>query len=151
MPVFESNRIVNHSVDDMFDLVADVEKYPEFLPLCEGLSVRGRKTLPDGREILVADMTVAYKLIRETFTTKVTLDREKYEIQVEYLGGPVRELENNWKFLNIGDRSTDVVFHLAYELKSRTFASLMGVVFDRAFRKFAVAFEERADRVYGVA
>lgn len=151
MPSFETRHIVNHSLVNMFDLVTDVEQYPKFLPLCESLNVRGRKVMDDGREVLVADMTVAYKLVRETFTTKVTFDREGDKILVEYLDGPVSELENLWTFKHIDDKTTEVVFHLAYEFKSRTFAALMGAVFDRAFRKFAAAFEARADEVYGVS
>lgn len=151
MPSFQTKRTVKHTLGNMFDLVADVDKYPQFVPLCENLTVRGRKTMPDGREILVADMTVAYKLFRETFTTKVTLDREKSEILVEYLDGPVSELENRWTFQASGNQHTDVFFNLDYEFKSRTFAALMGAVFDRAFRRFAEAFEARADVVYGRA
>lgn len=135
----------------MFDLVSDVDQYPKFVPLCQSIRVRGRKSLEDGREVLVADMTVAYKLIRETFTTKVTMNREKSEILVEYLDGPVSELENRWQFVARGEASSEVVFHLTYEFKSRVFAAVMGAIFDRAFKSFAEAFERRADQVYGVA
>lgn len=148
MPSFETTRRVKHSASNMFNLVADVEKYPEFVPLCETLVVRGRKTRPDGTEILVADMTVAYKVFRETFTTKVTLNREANEILVEYLDGPVSELENRWRFVGEGEDASNVIFKLDYEFKSRAFAALMGTVFDRAFRRFAEAFEDRADKVY---
>lgn len=105
--------------------------------------------MPDGRDVMVADMTVAYKLVRETFTTKVSFDRKKSEILVEYLDGPVSELENLWRFKAIDENTTEVVFDIQYEFKSRTFAALMGAVFDRAFRKFASAFETRADDIYG--
>ncbi|MEP3233333.1 MAG: SRPBCC family protein [Hyphomicrobiales bacterium] len=148
MPSFETTRRVNHSSSNMFDLVADVERYTEFVPLCETLVVRGRKARPDGTEILVADMTVAYKVFRETFTTKVTLNREANEILVEYLDGPVSELENKWSFKDEGEGTSDIIFKLDYEFKSRAFAALMGTVFDRAFRRFAEAFEDRADKVY---
>ncbi len=148
MPEINAKRIVGHSASKMFALVADVEQYPAFLPLCESLKVRGRKRRGDGCEILVADMTVAYKLIRETFTTKVTLDEARNEILVEYLDGPVSELENRWAFKVVSDTSCEVSFHLIYEFKSKIFASVMGAVFDRAFRKFADAFEERANQVY---
>ena len=83
MPSFHSTRRVKHSPEKMFDLVADVENYPRFVPLSESLSVRLRRPLDDGREVMVADMTVAYALFRETFTSKVTLDRAKGEILVE--------------------------------------------------------------------
>ena len=90
MPSFQTARKVKHSAADMFELVADVEKYPRFVPLCQSLHVRGRRMLADGREVLVADMTVAYKVFRETFTSQVVLDRERSEIVVSYLDGPSR-------------------------------------------------------------
>ena len=80
MPLFRVERRVRHKAAEMFDLVADVERYPEFVPLGKGLRVRTRKSEPDGRETLIADMTVGYKLIRETFTSRVTLDRPRLEV-----------------------------------------------------------------------
>ena len=134
----------------MFDLVADVEHYPEFVPLCRELKVRRRTTGEGGTETLVADMTVAYKLIRETFTSRVTLDRVRLEIGVQYLNGPFRNLDNRWRFRPIDDTTCEVEFDIAYEFKSRTLGLLMGAMFDTAFRRFAAAFEARADQVYGV-
>lgn len=151
MPHFETTRRVRHSADDMFDLVADVKSYPRFVPLCRTLTVRRRDTLPDGREILVAEMTVAYKFIRESFTSRVVLDRASSAIDVEYLDGPFQEMKNRWTFAPVDERVCDVHFDIRYEFKSRTLATLMGSVFDRAFRRFASAFEERADEVYGAA
>ena len=148
MPNFNSRRRVKHSAPQMFDLVADVERYPEFVPLCRALKVRQRKSEPDGIEVLVADMTVAYKLIRETFTSRVTLDRRNLQISVEYLNGPFSRLENRWTFRPAGERSCDVEFFISYEFKSRMLALLMGSMFDLAFRRFAAAFEQRADLVY---
>ncbi|GAB5375211.1 MAG: type II toxin-antitoxin system RatA family toxin [Acuticoccus sp.] len=151
MPHFETTRRVNHSASDMFDLVADVKAYPRFVPLCRSLSVRRHDTLPDGREVLVAEMTVAYKIVSETFTSRVVLDRTNGMIDVEYLDGPFRELKNRWTFHAVEEKSCDVHFDIHYEFKSRTLATLMGSVFDRAFRSFAGAFEARADEVYGPA
>lgn len=151
MPKFETSKRVRHSADEMFDLVADVEEYPRFVPLCSALTVRSRRPLGEGREVLVADMTVAYKMFRESFTTKVTLDRGKGEIYVEYLDGPFRHLENRWTFRPIDDSTSDVGFYISYEFKSRILASVAGAVFDKAFRRFSSAFEERADEVYGTA
>ena len=94
-------------------------------------------------------MTVAYKLIRETFTSRVTLDRPNLKILVEYLEGPFRQLNNRWNFRAIADQACDVEFFIAYEFRSRTLGMLMGTVFDAAFRRFASAFERRADQVYG--
>jgi coenzyme Q-binding protein COQ10 len=149
MPSFSTRRRVKHSAADMFDLVADVEKYPEFVPLCSALKVRSRTPKDEGVETLVADMTVAYKMVRETFTSRVTLDRPKLAILVEYLNGPFSRLQNRWTFRAAGDEACDVEFFIDYEFKSRVLAMLMGAMFDTAFRKFAVAFEQRADKVYG--
>ena len=96
-----------------------------------------------------ADMTVAYKLVRETFTSRVTLDRPKLEILVEYLEGPFERMNNRWSFRATGERSSEVEFFIAYEFRSRTLGLLMGGIFDAAFRRFAAAFERRADQVYG--
>jgi len=132
----------------MFDLVADVEHYPEFVPLCQSLRVR-RRIQEAGKDVIIADMTVAYKVIRETFTSRVTLDRSNLEILVEYLEGPFRRMNNRWKFRPAGDRVCDVDFFIAYEFRSRALALLMGSVFEAAFGRFAAAFERRADQVYG--
>jgi coenzyme Q-binding protein COQ10 len=104
---------------------------------------------PDGTEVVVADMTVSFKLVRETFTSRVTLDRPNLKIIVEYLKGPFSNLENRWTFEPRGDNACDVGFFIAYEFKSRMLALLMGSMFDAAFARFSAAFEKRADAVYG--
>jgi len=133
----------------MFDLVADVEQYPAFLPLCEALRVRRRAASGEGVETLIADMTVGYKAIRETFTSRVTLDRPRLRILVEYVDGPFRHLENRWAFHQLDDVGCEVDFFISYEFKSMALGLVMGAVFERAFHKFAEAFEERARTVYG--
>jgi len=148
MPQLSTTRRVRHAASEMFDLVADVERYPEFVPLCQSLKVRKRMQVA-GKDVVTADMTVAYKMIRETFTSRVTLDRPNLEILVEYLEGPFRRLNNRWKFRPAGDRVCDVDFFIAYEFRSRTLGMLMGAVFDAAFRRFSIAFEQRADQIYG--
>lgn len=148
MPQFSTKRRVRHAATDMFDLVADVEKYPQFVPLCSALTVKTRAE-KDGRTVLVADMTVAYKVIRETFTSRVTLDRQSLTILVEYLDGPFKRMQNRWTFYSVGTKVCDVEFFIDYEFRSRTLAMLMGAMFDAAFRRFAVAFEQRADEIYG--
>ena len=96
-------------------------------------------------------MTVAYKLIKETFTSRVTLDRGRLQILVEYLDGPFSRMENQWHFHPAAETTCDVEFFIAYEFKSRTLGLLMGAMFDAAFRRFASAFEHRADLVFGRA
>ena len=149
MPQFSTKRHVRHSADDMFDLVADVEHYPEFVPLCRDLKVRQRTAAGEGVEIVVADMTVSFKLVRETFRSRVTLDKPKFQILVEYLQGPFSRMQNRWDFKPAGDNACDVEFLIDYEFKSRTLGMLMGSMFDMAFRRFSAAFEARADQVYG--
>jgi coenzyme Q-binding protein COQ10 len=175
MPQFSTRRRVRHSADDMFDLVADIERYPEFVPLCHAMRVVRRTQMAD-REIVIAEMQVAYKLIRESFTSRVTLLRGERTILVEYLDGPFRRMENRWTFRPIGgagqgsgetavetDSETpggapaarppacEVEFFISYEFRSRTLGFLMGATFDTAFRRFASAFESRADVVFGPA
>ncbi|MEW9808095.1 type II toxin-antitoxin system RatA family toxin [Mesorhizobium sp. ZMM04-5] len=148
MPQFETIKHVAHPPEEMFALVADVEKYPEFLPLCEALTVRSRKER-DGRTVLVADMTVGYKAIRETFTSQVHLKPDENAIDVKYLDGPFRYLSNIWRFDATAAGGTDIHFFIDYEFKSRILGAMMGAMFDRAFRMFADAFEKRADAIYG--
>ena len=151
MPQFSTRRRVRHSASDMFDLVADVEKYPGFVPLCSAIKIRSSTPSGEGVSTIVAEMTVAYKLIRQTFTSRVTLDRPGLKILVEYLDGPFSRLQNRWEFRASGEGACDVEFFIDYEFKNRTLAVLMGAMFDTAFRKFAVAFERRADEIYGRA
>jgi coenzyme Q-binding protein COQ10 len=151
MPQFTTTRNLRHSAADMFELVADVERYPEFVPLCSSLKVRRRIEGSEGVQILVADMTVAYKLIHESFVSRVTLDRPTLQILVEYLDGPFSHLENRWTFRPTGERTCEVRFFISYEFRSRMLGMLLGSMFDLAFRRLATAFEARADKIYGVS
>jgi coenzyme Q-binding protein COQ10 len=149
MPTFRTTRRVRHAATDMFDLVADMDRYPEFVPLCERMRVRGRTQVADGVETATAAMTVAYKLISETFTTRVTLNRPELWIKVEYLDGPFSILDNRWSFKPLTEESCEVEFFIRYEFKSRVLGLVMGAMFDVAFRRFEEAFERRADVIYG--
>lgn len=149
MPSFRITRTVRHTATQMYDLVADIERYPEFLPLCESLRVLRDADGPDGTKIRVAEMGVGYKAIRERFTTRVTLDPQNRKITAEYIDGPFRHLENRWSFREGANGGCEVDFFITYEFKSRTLGLLMGSMFDRAFRKFTDAFEGRATAIYG--
>lgn len=151
MPQFSTKRRVRHSAADMFDLVADVEKYPDFVPLCDGMKVRSQTDKDDGVTVMVAEMTVAYKMIRQTFTSRATLDKSNLKILVEYLDGPFSRMQNRWAFSASGEGESEIEFFIDYEFKSRTFGMLMGAVFDTVYRRMAAAFEKRADEVYGAA
>jgi coenzyme Q-binding protein COQ10 len=149
MPSFRTSRRVQHAATDMFDLVADMERYPEFVPLCERMRVRNRTKTAEGVEVAIAAMTVAYRMISETFTSRVTMNRPEFTIKVEYIQGPFSILDNRWSFRPVTEQSCDVEFFITYEFKSRMLGLLMGAMFDVAFRKFEQAFERRADVVYG--
>ena len=149
MPSFTTTRNVPFTATQMFDLVADVEHYPEFLPLCEDLVIHKRTETSDGKPQLVADMTCGYKAIRETFTTRVTLDEAHRAIHVEYIDGPFRYLRHDWRFEATGGHGCRVHFHIDYALKSAMLGVLVGAMFDKAFRRFTSAFEARAAEVYG--
>ncbi len=148
MKTFQSSRRVAHSANDMYALVADVERYPEFLPLCKALKLRSRDTI-EGKDILTADMTVAYKIFSETFTSRVTLEPNGPKILVEYMNGPFSHMENRWDFRAVGESECEVDFYIAYEFNAGPLGLMMGTMFDQAFGKFAEAFEKRADVVYG--
>jgi coenzyme Q-binding protein COQ10 len=153
MPSFRTTRRVPFTPRQMFDLVADVERYPEFLPLCEALTVRRRERERD-LELLVADMTAGYKAIRETFTSRVKLDAARLEVTTSGVPGqmgPFSRLENRWLLREAPGGSCDVDFSIAYELKSLMLQMLVGALFDRAFARYTEAFEARARSVYGDA
>ena len=152
MPKFQTLRRVAHSPEQMFDLVADVEAYPQFVPLCTALRVRNRVEDKTGLTVLVADMEVGYKAIREKFSSRVIMDRAALLITVDYLDGPFSRMHNVWNFreLETGGRpACEIGFFIDYEFRSRMLGLLMGSMFDAAFRRFTAAFEARADKVYG--
>jgi coenzyme Q-binding protein COQ10 len=151
MPSFSTTRRVPFTPRQMFDLVADVERYPEFLPLCEGLTVKGREREGD-KQILVAEMTVGFRAMRETFLSQVILDPARLQVDAGsppgHASGPFRELRNRWSFADAPE-GCEVRFFIAYEFKSRMLQALVGSLFDRVFRRYTLAFEERARAVYG--
>jgi coenzyme Q-binding protein COQ10 len=147
MPTFDTIRRVPFTPEQMFALVADVERYPEFVPLCEGLRVTSRSRVGD-TEVLIADMDVGYKAIRETFTSRVTVEPDKLSVRAEAVAGPFRYLENRWSFIPVLG-GCNVQFFISYEIRSLMLQMLAGAVFERAFSRFAEAFETRAHHVYG--
>ena len=148
MPTFDTIHRVAFSAQQMYALVADLERYPEFLPLCEGLSVISRSAVGPN-PVIVARMQIGYKAIRESFTTKVVLTPSAPAVTVTYLDGPFHHLENRWRFLARPDGGCDIAFWIDYQFRSPVLGLLMGAIFDKAFRKFSHAFEDRARAVYG--
>ncbi|MBV9396271.1 MAG: type II toxin-antitoxin system RatA family toxin [Methylobacteriaceae bacterium] len=152
MPSFRTTRRVRHSAQNMFDLVTDVEAYPQFVPLCTAMRLRQRTRDAEGVETLLADMEVGYKAIRERFTSRVVCDRANLTILVDYVDGPFSRMKNRWVFRDqpgAARGASTVEFFIDYEFKSRVLGLVMGSMFDTAFRRFSAAFERRADEVYG--
>lgn len=147
MPSFRTVRHVPFTPREMFEVVADVERYPEFLPLCEGLTVLERADDEHGSS-LTATMTVGYKAITERFTTQVRLDPEAGEIRVRNINGPFSHLENEWRFAAAGS-GCDVHFSISYAFRSTMLALIVGAAFEKAVRSYAEAFEARARALYG--
>lgn len=148
MPTFTTTHTVAYTPEQMFALVADVERYPEFLPLCTGLRILRRETDDEGRDVLVSRMSVGYRNIAESFTSRVTPDPLRHKILVEYVDGPFSHLTNRWSFVHNGS-GCDITFYINYEFRNRILGMMMGAAFERAFHKFSEAFEKRALAVYG--
>ena len=143
MPTHAEQRVLPYTPEQMFDLVADIERYPEFLPWCVACRIR-KWDAPDS---FTADLAVGFKLVREQFTSRVTLDTPK-ALTVEYLNGPFAHLRNEWKF-RADPAGTAVDFYLSFEFRSRLLQSLIGVLFEEAVHRMVSAFETRAKKLYG--
>ena len=143
MPHHHERRTLPHSAEQMYDLVADVKRYPEFLPWVSAIRVR-----QDGETEMLADMVVGFKALRETFSSRV-LKVPKTSIVVDYLDGPMKHLHNNWKFENLPNGGSTVDFTVDFSFRNRVFEALAGQFFDSALRKMTGAFIERADDLYG--
>ena len=143
MPSFKTMRRVRHSAVEMFDLVADVERYPEFLPWCVGARVRERTP-----GLVVADLLIGYRMVRERFTSRVILDRPG-RIDVSYSDGPFRYLNNHWLFEPQPDGGCIIDFYVDFEFRSRMLQRIIELLFNEAVRRMVGAFEARARDLYG--
>jgi coenzyme Q-binding protein COQ10 len=142
MPTHAERRVVPYSPEQLFDLVADVGSYPKFLPWCVGARVRSRTETQ-----LLADLTIGFGPFRESFTSRVTLDRP-HRVVVKYENGPFRYLNNQWDFSPRGS-GAEVAFFVEFEFRSRILRAAIGVVFNEAVRRMVNAFLKRARDVYG--
>jgi coenzyme Q-binding protein COQ10 len=142
MPTHAEKRILRYTPDQLFALVADVRRYPEFLPWCVGARV-----ISSSETALVADLTIGFKLFRETFRSEVTLERPD-RVHVRYLNGPFRYLNNHWRFTP-HPQGTELDFFVDFEFRSRLLQAVIGTVFNEAVRLMVRAFERRAMQLYG--
>ena len=150
MPTHSETREMPYSARQLYDLVADIRAYPEFLPWCSACRIRKEIPQPDGA-VVEAELVVSFKVFRERFGSRVTLRPESREIDVEYLDGPFRYLDNHWRFEELGPACCRVDFHVDFEFKSRTLQAIIGVVFHEAMQRIVGAFERRARELYGPA
>ena len=143
MPSHTEKRVLPYSSEQLFDLVMDIESYPEFLPWCVAARVNER-----GRNNLSADVVVGYKVFRERFSSRVHFTRPK-SIEVEYLKGPMRHLQNRWSFRDIRAGQCEVDFYVEFSMQARLFEALVDQFFHKALAKMIDAFEARAAALYG--
>jgi coenzyme Q-binding protein COQ10 len=148
MPTHAEKRHLPYSAQQMYDLVADVSSYPQFLPWCAACRIR-KRTPADGGEVIEADLVISFKVFREKFGSRVTLKPEKHRVDVAYLEGPFKYLNNHWHFTDSPDGGCDVDFFVDFEFKSPLLQSIIGVVFNEAMQRIVRAFEQRAEALYG--
>ena len=151
MKVHTEQKILPFKPDEIFELVGDVAKYPEFLPWCTGARIRDRQKTSTG-ETMIADLMIGFKMVREKFTSRVWLNRAERRIDVEYINGPFRQLKNHWIFVDdpsAGPGGCRIEFFLEFEFSSVMLQKLIGVLFHEAVRRMVAAFEARAKQLYG--
>ena len=142
MPTHAEKRVLPYTPEQLFDIVADVERYPEFLPWCHDARIRHREP-----GLLVADLMIGARMLRERFTSRVELDRPR-RIDVSYTKGPLRYLSNHWIFEPVGDGQCEIDFFVDFEFHSRIIQKLVEILFGEAVRRMVNAFEARAAEIY---
>jgi len=143
MPTHAEKRVLPYTQGQLFDMVADVERYPEFLPWCVAARIRRREG-----EVFFADLVIGFKMVRERFTSRVTLTRSN-RVDVTYTDGPFHYLNNHWVFNPQPDGSTEIDFYVDFEFRSKLLQTLIGTLFNEAVRLMVAAFERRARYLYG--
>jgi coenzyme Q-binding protein COQ10 len=148
MSQHRERRRLAYPADQLFDLVADVESYPKFLPWCSEAKIVGRET-KDGRAVLIADLVISFKVHKERFRSEVTLDRAARVIDTRYVDGPFKHMQSQWRFEPDGEAATMVGFSIDFQFKNRALQMLIGLLFEEAVRRIVSAFEDRARVLYG--
>lgn len=148
MPKHHEHRHMPYSAQQIYDLVADVERYPEFLPWTAAARIRSRSPI-EGGEVMEADLVISFKVFRERFGSRVTLYPARRHIDTEYIDGPFRHMMSSWTVAENPDGGCIVDFHVDFEFKNMILQRIIGVVFDEAMRRVVGAFERRAKVLYG--
>ncbi|MEC7760525.1 MAG: type II toxin-antitoxin system RatA family toxin [Pseudomonadota bacterium] len=149
MPTHSENRVMPYTAQQMYDLVADVGKYPEFLPWNSAARIRKVTPQSDGTEVMEADLVISFRVFRERFGSRVVLNPDDMRIDTEYLDGPFKYMKSYWKFRDTDDGKCDVEFFVDFEFKNMVLQNLIGVVFNQAMQRIVRAFEDRAKALYG--
>lgn len=149
MPRHSETRILPYTARQIYDLVADVARYPEFLPWTAAARIRSRTPRPDGTEVIDADLVISFKVFRERFGSRVILDPARMTIDTTYIEGPFRHMQSTWAFRDVDDGRCEVSFFVDFEFRNAILQKVIGVVFDEAMRRVVRAFEARAAALYG--
>lgn len=149
MPHHHETRPLPHSARQMYDLVADVARYPEFLPWNSAARIRSVTPQPDGRAVMEADLIISFKVFREKFASRVVLDPDRLRIETEYLDGPFRHMRSTWDFRDRAEGGCEVEFLVDFEMRNAILQKVVGVVFHEAMLRIVRAFEQRATKLYG--
>lgn len=148
MPTHSETRVLPYSAAQMYDLVADVSRYPEFLPWCAAARIRSLVPAGEGKRVMEADLVISFKVFRERFGSRVTLWDDERKIDTEYLDGPFRFLKSTWAFRDV-EGGCEVAFFVDFEFRNAILQSVIGVVFNDAMQRIVRAFERRAAALYG--
>lgn len=149
MPTHSETKTLPYSAQQMYDLVADVGKYPEFLPWTAAARIKRDEDMGDHR-VMDADLVISFKVFRERFTSRVVLWPDARKIDTEYLDGPFKKMVSAWEFRDV-EGGCEVDFHVDFEFKNRILQGIIGVVFNEAMQRVVRAFEARAKALYGTA
>ncbi len=148
MPKHHETRKLPYSADQMFRLVADIESYPQFIPWISAARITSRRETDEG-EVLEADLVISFKVFRERFASRVTLDREDRRVDTAYLNGPFRHMNSTWRFRDLEEGGCEVIFDVDFQFKSRILGSAAQMFFNDAMQRIVRAFERRATKLYG--
>lgn len=148
MPTHSETRVLPYSAQQMYDLVADVARYPEFLPWCAAARLRSTREIANDGTVLEAELVISFKVFREKFGSRVTLWPAENRIDTEYLDGPFRYMKSDWAFVDVDD-GCEVRFFVDFEFKNAVLQAIIGVVFNEAMQRIVRAFERRAATLYG--
>ena len=149
MPKHFEKKIVNFTAEQMYQLVADIDSYREFLPWCNDSKIIEVTNIDNENKTLIADLEIGYKDLVYTYRSNVLLNDKKLTIQVDFVQGPFKNLDNSWIFKKIDDQSCEIEFFIDFELNIGVLNLLISKFFDKAFKKMVNSFENRANQIYG--